>query len=328
MTLGNKSSVCLQFFLYFATEIFNLLTDVGLYIDSSSILSECDDVIDMKNSSELNGVGDSVKCSDGGNFTSSALKNAKTDLIILQLTLAGFFVCGAVLFISQVVIYCKYFKAARSHSFEYDCENSEFLKSFYKIHGFILGFGTILHDIPVGLIVVELCVLVWQQPNCWECVKIFSSTSFSEVSLSKTNLWLGIKLGSLAPITFYKGMLPLFMWIGGPFCGMDCYICRVCTVLPSGFLATVLLLTPICGVITYRLEPIATGIDNSVVSTVWSIGLIFWVIAIIIGIFLCVCCVPACRVCCFRYGICKWCGLDCCGLGKTDREEKKDKAEA
>lgn len=124
------------------------------------------------------------------------------------------------------------------------------------------------------------------------------------------------------------GMLPLFMWIGGPFCGMDCYICRVCTVLPSGFLATVLLLTPICGVITYRLEPIATGIDNSVVSTVWSIGLIFWVIAIIIGIFLCVCCVPACRVCCFRYGICKWCGLDCCGLGKTDREEKKDKTEA
>lgn len=206
MTLGNKSSVCLQFFLYFATEIFNLLTDVGLYIDSSSILSECDDVIDIKNSSELNGVGNSVKCSDGGNFTSSALKSAKTDLIILQLTLAGFFICGAVLFISQVVIYCKYFKAARSRSFEYDCENSEFLKSFYKIHGFILGFGTILHDIPVGLIVVELCVLVWQQPNCWECVKIFSSTSFSEVSLSKTNLWLGIKLGSLAPITFYKGI--------------------------------------------------------------------------------------------------------------------------
>jgi hypothetical protein len=115
----------------------------------------------------------------------------------------------------------------------------------------------------------------------------------------------------------------MFMWIGGPFCGMDCYICRVCTVIPCGFLATVLLLTPICGVILNRLVPIASGIDEGIPNTVWTIGLIFWAITIMVVLLYCVCCVPACRVCCFRYGPCKWCGLDCCGLGEKKRETIK-----
>ena len=125
-------------------------------------------------------------------------------------------------------------------------------------------------------------------------------------------------------------MFPLFIWIGGPFCGMDCYICRICTVVPGGFLATVLLLTPLCGAILHRLVPIASGIDEGVPNTVWSIGLIFWAIVIIIGTLLCVFCVPGCRRCCFRHGPCKWCGLDCCGLGGEKKREtiKQEDAEA
>lgn len=130
------------------------------------------------------------------------------------------------------------------------------------------------------------------------------------------------KLLNNIPCSFLA-MLPMFMWIGGPFCGMDCYICRVCTVIPCGFFATILLLTPLCGAILNHLAPIATGIDEGVPNTIWSIGLIFWAIAIIVFISLCVCCVPACRVCCFRYGPCRWCGLDCCGLGEKKREKIK-----
>lgn len=110
----------------------------------------------------------------------------------------------------------------------------------------------------------------------------------------------------------------MFMWIGGPFCGMDCYICRVCVVVPCGILVAVLLLTPICGMILLRLVPLASGIDEGVANTVWSIGLIFWVMTIIVGSLLCLCCVPCCRTCCFRYGPCKC--LDCCGLGGKKKE--------
>lgn len=326
MTVGDRCSVVIQLCIYLFTQAFNLLTDVGIFVDSSKILPDCDKII---NSNFTNEADESVRCSGGDNFTSTALENSKTDLRILQITIAAFFLLGGFLFLTQLFMYFKYFVASGSPSFEHDIDDSLFLKHFYKIHGIILALEAILHDVPLGFIVIELSALVWEQPNCWECVAIFSSDTPDEVSLSKTNLWLGIKLASLVPITFYKGMFPMFMWIGGPFCGMDCYICRVCTVIPCGFLATVLLMTPLCGAILNRLVPIASGIDEGIANTVWSIGLIFWAITILVVTFLCVCCVPACRRCCFRYGPCKWCGLDCCGLGEKPRETiKKDEAEA
>ena len=202
MTIGDRCSVLIQLFLYFASQLFNLLTDVGVFIDSSKILPHCDEVI---NSNFTNNLGESVLCSGNATFKSSVLDNSKTDIRILQLTLAGFFLLEGFLFISQLFIYFKYFTAQGSPTFEHDIDDSTFLKHFYKIHGIVLGIESILHDIPVGFIVIEMCALLWQQPNCWECIAILSTETPDEVSLSKTNLWLGIKLASLVPITFYKG---------------------------------------------------------------------------------------------------------------------------
>lgn len=183
-------------------ESFNLLTDVGLYVDSSKILSDCDKHI---NSSMTNNLDESIVCSNGENYTSGALESSKTDLRILHITLAGFFILGGLLFLSQLFIYYMYLRASKSPSFEHNVDESSFLKHFYKIHGLILGVESIIHDLPVGFIAIELCVLVWQQPNCWECVNILSTASPAEVSLEKTNLWLGIKISSLVPVTLYKG---------------------------------------------------------------------------------------------------------------------------
>ena len=194
--------MALQLGLYFFTQVFNLLTDVGIFVDSSKILPDCDETI---NSNLTNELGESLRCSDGTNFTSNVLDNAKTNLRILQFTIAAFFLLGGVLFLTQLFMYFKYYFARGSPSFEHDTDDSTFLKHFYKIHGVLLALEAILHDAPLGFIVIELCVLVWEQPNCWECVPIFSGNTPDEVSLSKTNLWLGIKLASLVPITFYKG---------------------------------------------------------------------------------------------------------------------------
>lgn len=201
MTLGEQCSVVLQMCLYGFAQTFNLLTDVGIFVDTSKILPNCDELI---STNLTNKAGESLHCS-GGNYTSSVLDQSKTDLRILQLTLAAFFLLGGILFLTQLFLYFKYLVAAGSPSFEHDIDDSTFLQRFYKIHGVLLALEAVVHDMPVGLIAIELCVLVWRQPNCWECVAMFSSGAIDEISLSKTNLWLGIKLASLAPITFYKG---------------------------------------------------------------------------------------------------------------------------
>ena len=201
MTLGEQCAVMLQMCLYGFAQTFNLLTDVGIFVDTSKILPNCDELISQNLTNE---VGESLRCS-GGNYTSSVLDQSKTDIRILQLTLAAFFLLGGVLFLTQIFLYFKYLVAVGSPTFEHDIDDSPFLQRFYKIHGVLLALEAVVHDLPAGLIVIELCVLVWRTPNCWECVAIFSSGATDEASLSKTNLWLGIKLASLAPITFYKG---------------------------------------------------------------------------------------------------------------------------
>ena len=203
MTVGDRCSVVVQLILYILTQTFNALTDVGIYVDSSTILPTCDD---LQSSNVTNDAGDSIRCSGNGNFTSGELKDAETNLRRVQLTIAAFFLLGGAFFLVQLFMYFKYLTARGSPEFEHDVDDSTFLRNFYKIHGLVLSLEAILHDLPMGFIVVELCVLVWQQPNCWGCVAIFSSGApDEEVSLSKTNLWLGLKLASLVPVTFYKG---------------------------------------------------------------------------------------------------------------------------
>ena len=199
MTVGDQSAVVVQIFLYSLPQLFNLLTDVGLIVDSWTAPKLCDEVLgDRSTNASL------VNCSSGANFSVSALEGAKADAIRISFVILVFTGIGGVLFVIQVSMFLRYFIARRDIEFEHNIDRSYFLRNFYTIHGVVLAIEAILHDIPMGFIVVELCTSVWKEPNCWECVILGAGTT-SEISLSKTNLWLGIKLVSLVPITLYKG---------------------------------------------------------------------------------------------------------------------------
>lgn len=225
MTVGDRASVIVQIFIYFFGQVFNLLTDVGLLVEVLKSVDLCDDVLNQNitnagsvtvaNRTIFNGTGQTIHCSTNETyFTKTALEGAKSDVRNMLITIAVFSLIGAVFFIAQLVMYFKYLKARSSSEFEFAIDKSTFLKHFYKIHSVLLCGEGVLHDLPMGFIVVELCTLVWKQPNCWECVSLFSSEIPEEVSLSKTNLWLGIKLASLVPITLYKGRTYFLVLLG------------------------------------------------------------------------------------------------------------------
>lgn len=203
MTVGDRASVLVQIFLYLFTQSFNLLTDVGIFVENFKSLDLCDNVL---NDNTTKAPNLTIRCSGDGNFTRSSLEAAKTDSMTMLITIAVFLFIGIILFFAQLIMYFKYLAARGSPEFEHNIDKSTFLKHFYKIHGVVLFIEAILHDFPIGFVVVELCALVWKQPNCWECVPRFlPGVSPKEVSLAKSNLWLGIKLASLAPVTLYKG---------------------------------------------------------------------------------------------------------------------------
>lgn len=207
MTVGDRAAVLVQISLYFFAQVFNLLTDVGIFVENSKSLSLCDDIL---NNNATNGPNLTISCSGNGSFSRNTLEGAQTEVQNMLIIISFFFVVGGLFFFTQLFIYFKYLVARNSSEFQFNVDSSKFLKHFYKIHGFLLFGEAILHDLPIGFVVVELCSLVWKQPNCWECVPLLSAETPEEVSLSKTNLWLGVKLASLAPITLYKG--EKFLW--------------------------------------------------------------------------------------------------------------------
>ena len=80
---------------------------------------------------------------------------------------------------------------------------------------------------------------------------------------------------------FTLGMMPLYLWVGNPFC-FPCIPLRVVAFLPAGLIAMVMTFAPIMGFAKNRLLPFAPkelqDEIGEVANTFWMIGLIFWVI--------------------------------------------------
>ena len=102
-------------------------------------------------------------------------------------------------------------------------------------------------------------------------------------------------------LTIFLGILPLYAWIGNPFC-WACYPLRVCVVLPAGFLYCVLTLAPAMGVAINRLFSVAPQMKDemgTIAQTIWTFGLFFWGIIFLITFlyrYLCGKCI--CAICC------------------------------
>ena len=94
------------------------------------------------------------------------------------------------------------------------------------------------------------------------------------------------------------GMMPLYLWIGNPFC-FPCIPLRLVIVLPAGLIALVMTLGPVFGIAQRRLIPHAPPVMlaqiKNVGSTFFSIGMIFWGIFGIIGVMSFICWYRFCR---------------------------------
>ncbi|KAK3701854.1 hypothetical protein QZH41_019583, partial [Actinostola sp. cb2023] len=73
-------------------------------------------------------------------------------------------------------------------------------------------------------------------------------------------------------------LLPLYYWVGNPFC-WSCYFLRFGIALPLGMIYMLLTFTPCMGVAALRLIPAVPNMKAEIggtAGTFWSIGLVFW----------------------------------------------------
>ena len=82
---------------------------------------------------------------------------------------------------------------------------------------------------------------------------------------------------------FCPGILPLYFWIGNPFC-WSCYPLRFLIAAPAGLGFMVMVLTPCMGIAKLRVMvevPDLKGAVSGPSDIIFSIGLVFWVLLIV-----------------------------------------------
>lgn len=150
-----------------------------------------------------------------------------------------------------------------------------YFRNRLKMHALMLVMETIVFDIPAGCLTMEILSLLWEGPK-HQGVAI----SQDDILLA-TGIVLSLSLPGLAFIAIYKGMMPLFLWIGNPFC-FPCIPLRLLIVFPGGIIAMVMTFGPVMGVAEKRLLQFAPAVIRTdiggMASTFFSIGMIFWII--------------------------------------------------
>ena len=84
-------------------------------------------------------------------------------------------------------------------------------------------------------------------------------------------------------LTFFTGILPLYFWIGNPFC-WSCYPLRFLIAAPAGLGFMVMVLAPCMGIAKLRVMvevPDLAGTVGAPSDIIFMIGLVFWVILIV-----------------------------------------------
>ncbi|KAJ7380857.1 hypothetical protein OS493_007250 [Desmophyllum pertusum] len=177
-------------------------------------------------------------------------------------------------------------KHCRDPEFEYEValpDTPKYYRSIVHIHTMFMCLETFIHDIPVSCLAVEMSVHYFTPANCWEC-SVSPSSIPAELSLTRGSLWIGLKVSAVALITIYKGILPLYFWIGNPFQCWSCYPLRFLIAAPAGLGFMVMVLAPCMGIAKLRvivevpdLKPVVAGPSD----IIFMIGLVFWVILIV-----------------------------------------------
>jgi len=123
---------------------------------------------------------------------------------------------------------------------------------------------------------------------------MFWVVSYFNVSLSLAtalNTWILMNFVTLlhwsslitALFLLFTGVLPLYFWIGNPFC-WSCYPLRFLIAAPAGLGFMVMVLTPSMGIAKYRVMTKVPELKSAVAGPsdiIFMIGLVFWVILIV-----------------------------------------------
>lgn len=285
---------------------FNIGTDVGVFMETTETYARCDELstatlVPLSNETNLT----RPYCVGTENATQELIGDKAATLQILQ-SVFFFFVClsGGIYVVHIAVLFPNMCKHWKDENFENIVQDSApYYQKILQIHTLFLLAETLVHDVPMSCLAVELCAQMWGAGgiNCWECAMTPDDLPVNPMGLINCELWLGLLLGSIAIVSIYKGILPLYAWIGNPFC-WACYPLRVCVVLPAGFLYCVLTLAPAMGVAINRLFSVAPQMKDemgTIAQTIWTFGLFFWGIIFLITFlyrYLCGKCI--CAICC------------------------------
>jgi len=185
-------------------------------------------------------------------------------LLVFCIIGATIYVLHAVMLIPNIIQSCRVNDPVSLK----DTGNAYF-RNRLKVHALMLVLETIVFDIPAGCLTMEILSLIWEGPLS------------QDVNLRPSKIILALSLTGLAFIALYKGMMPLYLWIGNPFC-FPCIPLRLLIVFPGGIIAMVMTFGPVMGVAENRLLQFAPEVIRAEIggmaSTFFSIGMIFWII--------------------------------------------------
>jgi len=284
-----KCSYIIQFTVYSVLQGYNVASDIGMFVDVLNAVKSCNELGDSpSNGTQVDTGGTRIYCRQPGNFTVSDLDKHILSLQILQWFFLIFAGIGAGLYIAHLcTLLPNLYKHCRDPGFEHDVDSPDtpkYYRSIVHIHTVFMCIETFIHDIPASCLAMELSVHYFgsEQINCWECA-VNANSIPAELSVKRASMWIGLKISAVALITIYKGILPLYFWIGNPFC-WSCYPLRLLIAAPAGLLFMVMVLTPSMGIAKYRVMTKVPALKSAVAGPsdiIFMIGLVFWVILIV-----------------------------------------------
>lgn len=199
-----------QIILYAFFQGFNIGTDVGVFMETTETYARCDELstatlVPLTNETNLT----RPYCVGTENATQELIGDKAATLQILQ-SVFFFFVClsGGIYVVHIAVLFPNMCKHWKDENFENIVQDSApYYQKILQIHTLFLLAETLVHDVPMSCLAVELCAQMWGAGgiNCWECAMTPDDLPVNPMGLINCELWLGLLLGSIAIVSIYKG---------------------------------------------------------------------------------------------------------------------------
>lgn len=205
----------LQIIFYAIFQGFNIGTDFGVFLETSKTYARCDELSTgmlqpLSNDTNLT----RPYCVATENATQALLGEKAATLQLLE-GVFFFFIClsGGIYVIHIVVLFPNTCKHWNDENFEnMVSEAGPYYQKILQIHTLFLLLETLVHDVPMSCLAVELCAQMWGAGgiNCWDCALTPQELPKNPMAQINCEMWLGLLLGSIAIVSIYKGKWKVF----------------------------------------------------------------------------------------------------------------------